>query len=321
MKLYIENIACVGAGVIGASWATNFILKGYPVALFDINDEFLAAARERIRLNLEFLQECGAIDTSKLRNSLDLISFTTKIKDAVAGAQFIQESGPENYAAKQKIIGEVEKFADKSAIIASSTSGLLISEIAKYALRPERCLGAHPYNPPHLIPLVEITRGEKTTEEFLQAAWTFYRALGKEPVILQKECLGFIANRLQTALYREAVDLVCRGVCSLEDVDKACLYGPGIRYAILGPNLIFQLGGGEAGIQGMMKNLVGPSFECWLPDMAKWEKLPDGWPLLAQKGVAAAMENRAADQGRTNVDLIRFRDRMLVNILKLHGKI
>lgn len=321
MTAAIKKIACVGAGVIGASWATNFLLKGYPVVLYDVEAAFLDKARQRIASNLAFLQAKGAIGERKVVDCMAMASYTTSIAAAVKDVQFIQESGPENYAVKQQLLAEIERHTDAATIIASSTSGLLITEIASSAAHPERCLGAHPYNPPHLIPLVEMTKGDKTSEAALQIACSFYKSLGKEPVILRKEALGFIANRLQAVLYREAVNLVMRGVCTVEDVDKACLYGPGLRYGIMGPNLIFQLGGGEMGIRGMMEKLVGPSFSLWLPDVAKWEDLPAEWPELAQKGVEEEMANRSADQGRTNEEIIRFRDDVLVELLKLHKKI
>jgi 3-hydroxyacyl-CoA dehydrogenase len=321
MAQVIERIACVGAGVIGASWATNFILKGYPVTLFDIKDEFLQKAKDRIYSNLVFLKDKDIIDAESLNDIIELAGFTTSLADAVKDVQLIQESGPEDYVVKQKLLGEIEEYADKMAIYASSTSGLLITEITKFAKYPERCLGVHPYNPPHLIPLVEMSKGEKTSEETLQSAYNFYKALGKEPVILQKEVLGFIANRLQAVLYREAADLVMRGVCSVEDVDKTCLYGPGLRYGILGPNLIFQLGGGAQGIKGMMEHLVGPSFELWLVDAANWTKMPEEWPDIAQQGVDQEMLNRSADQGRTSEEILQYRDDMLIKLLKLHQKL
>lgn len=316
----IRKVACIGSGLIGASWATYFILKGLDVNLYDVKEEYLTAGKTRVDKNLEFFEEKGIIDAEKRKEVASRIHLTTKMGEAVREALFIQESGPEKYEIKRQILKEVEKDAPAEAIFASSTSGLLITEIAKEAGHPERCLGAHPYNPPHLIPLVEMTKGDKTSPEALSCAYTFYKKIGKEPVVLQKEALGFISNRLQTVLYREMVDLVMRGVCSVEDADKALLYGPGLRYGIMGPNLIFQLGGGSQGIKGMMENLVGPSSALWLPDTAKWEKMPPEWADIAQAGVDAEMKNRSPEQGRTNEEIIRFRDEMLIQLLKLHGK-
>ena len=145
------------------------------------------------------------------------IHYTTSIAEAVTGAQFIQESSAEHYEVKWELVKAIEAASEPDAIIASSTSGLLVTEIAKNAEHPERFCGGHPYNPPHLIPLVEITKGEKTSERTVARAKAFYTAIGMEPVVLQKEALGFICNRLQMALYREVANLVLSGVCTIED--------------------------------------------------------------------------------------------------------
>ena len=252
--------------------------------------------------------------------ALGLAKYTTSIEEAVKDAQFLQESVLEQYEVKQNLLEEVDKHAPADAVFASSTSGLLITEIAKRSKHQERCLGAHPYNPPHLIPLVEISRGEKTSEETVKRARDFYKSLGKEPIVLRKEALGFISNRLSMALYREAADLVTRGVCSVEDIDKAVNFGPGLRYALMGPNLIYQLGGGQYGIKGLLKH-VENSVQLWLEDMAAWKKWPPGWDETAQEGVNIEMANRPPEQGRTNEEIARWRDDGLIEILKFLKKI
>ena len=219
-----------------------------------------------------------------------------------------------------KIVNDVEKYASEDAIIASSTSGLLITEIAKNAKHPERFIGAHPYNPPHLIPLVEITKGEKTKEENVQLAYDLYKSIKKEPVILQKEALGFICNRIQMAVYREVSDLVMRGVCSIEDADKAVTYGPGIRWAIMGPSLVFELGGGQGHIDGLMNHL-NDSIKLWLNDMADWKEFPEQFPEIAREGVEESLKNRPKEIGNTDESLAEYRDKMLIEILKLHNKL
>lgn len=317
----INRIACIGAGLIGSGWATSFLLNGYDVVLYDIKEELLELSKKRIINNLSIFIDKNIITNADAEEMIAHAHYTTDLETAVRDVQFIQESGPENYGIKQNVLKEIEKFTDKSTIIASSTSGLLITEIAKYAEHPERCLGAHPYNPPHLIPLVEMSKGEKTSQEVVDLAYSFYKKIGKEPIVLQKEALGFIANRLQAVLYREIVDLVLKGVCSVEDADKACLFGPGLRYGIMGPNMIFHLGGGEKGIKGMMENLAIPAFALWLPDVAKWEKIPPEWPDIAQKGIVEAMANRDPYSGNTNEEIAKFRDDMLISLLKLHNKL
>lgn len=316
----IKKVACIGSGLIGSSWATNFCMKGYAVNLYDINDAALKSAKIRINDNLDFLVECAILSKEEVAEAKKLVRYTTNIEEAVKDVQFIQENGPEHYDIKQNILEEIDKFANKDTIYASSTSGLLISEIAKYSSNAGRCIGAHPYNPPHLIPLVEMSKGENTTEEVLNTAYDFYKLLGKEPVILQKEVLGFISNRLQMALYREIIEIVNRGVCTIEDIDKACLYGPGLRYGILGPNLIWQLGGGDVGLSGLMRH-VQESMELWMDDMADWKRIPEDWFDKSQKGIEEAMKNRPKEFGNTNEEIVRFRDDMLLKLLKMHKKI
>ena len=316
----IDTVACLGAGVIGASWAACFAKQGCQVRLYDIKDEFLTDAQRRIRRDLSFLAEKGYLAQEDVERAMERITCTTDLAAAVTGADFIQESGPENYEVKRTIMEEVDRSAPADAIYASSTSGLLITEIAKASVHPERCVGGHPYNPPLLIPLVEITKGEQTSDEAVEAAKAFYIQMGKEPIVLNKETLGFISNRLQIALAREACDLVCRGVCSIEDVDKAVAFGPGLRWAIMGPNLINQLAGGPGGIRHAHENM-SRSAETWLADMATWTQFPEGWAELAQNGVNEEMAHRPAEFGRTNEEIIRVRDNMLLEILHMHKKI
>jgi carnitine 3-dehydrogenase len=316
----IKKAAVLGGGMIGSSWATNFLWKGLPVHVYDINEEALKTARARIRGNLEYLVSKGILQADKMNVALGLARYTTDLAEALKDVQFIQECALEKYETKRALLKEVDQYALKDAVFASSTSGLLITEIAKDSKHPERCLGAHPYNPPHLIPLVEIGKGKKTSEDTVRKTYDFYKSLGKEPVVLRKEAMGFIANRLSVALYREAVDLVMRGVCSVEDVDKAVNYGPGLRYALMGPNLIYQLGGGPHGLTGIMTN-IGTTVEAWWADMADWKKWPEGWLAKAQEGVNQEMTNRSPDTGRTNEEIVRWRDDGLIELLKFLKKL
>ncbi len=316
----IKKIACIGAGVIGSGWATNFAVRGYPVVIYDIMQAQLAAAKDTVKDNVDFLVRKEVISPAGAEAAMALVTYTLDIEEAVKDVQFIQESGPEKYDIKQKVLAEVEKYAQPDAIIASSTSGLLITEIAKHANHPERCIGGHPYNPPHLIPLVEITKGEQSSMATLSCVKEFYSLLGKEPVILNKETLGFIANRLQMAISREIMDLVMRGVCTIEDVDKAMLYGPGLRFAIMGPILALHLGGGPQGAKGMLTKMREPGM-MWLKDMASGTEIPEEWADIAHEGVLRELENRPAGFGKTDKDLIKFRDDMLIELLKLHKKL
>jgi len=317
----VKRVAVLGGGgIIGSGWATNFLWKGLPTCIYDISDDALQAARKRVRANLEYLVSKNVLAADSMNVALGLAKYTTNLAEALRDVQFIQEAALEKYEVKQALLAEVDRVAPAETIFASSTSGLLITEIARGSKHPERCIGAHPYNPPYMIPLVEIGKGEKTSEETVRKTVDFYRSLGKEPIVLQKEALGFIANRLQVALYREAVDLVMRGVCTVEDVDKAVAFGPGLRFGLLGPNLIFHLGGGPHGIRGILHH-IGPSVELWWGDMAVWKKFPEGWAEIAQEGVLREMANRPASQGRTSEEIARWRDDGLIELLKIHNKL
>lgn len=316
----IKTVSCVGAGVIGYSWALYFSLKGLEVTVYDVVEEALELAKKRVSESLHSLITNGVVTEAEGEDLMNRIIYTTSMERAVENAQFIVESGPENYEVKHRIVEEMEKYTGRDAIIVSSTSGLLITEIAKNAKNPERFLGAHPYNPPHLIPLVEITRGEKTSDEVVEVTKEFYKSIGKEPIVLQKEALGFICNRLQMALYREVCDLVMRGVCTIEDADKAVTFGPGLRWGIMGPSLVFQLGGGKYGILGALKHM-GPSANMWLADMADFKKIPDEFAEMAQTGVNEELANRPAKIGNDSASLEEYRDKMLIEMLKLHGKV
>ena len=316
----IKKVACVGAGVIGYSWALYYSLKGLTVNVYDLTDEKLELAKKRIHESLLNLKSNEVVNESEITEIESRIYYTTSMEEAVKEVQFITESGPESYEIKQKMVEEMEQYTSKDTIISSSTSGLLITEIAKSAKYPERFIGAHPYNPPHLIPLVELTKGDKTDTHVLDIAKEFYQMIDKEPVALQKEALGFICNRIQMAVYREVCDLVMNGVCTIEDADKAVTYGPGLRWAIMGPSLVFELGGGEGHIDGLMKHL-NPSISLWLHDMADFKDFPEEFPQIAREGVEEAMRNRPREIGNDDQSLAEYRDKMLISLLKLHKKL
>ncbi len=311
----IKQVAGIGGGVIGGSWAVLFAMKGCDVILYDINDDCIANDKKTIEDNLSFLVETGAIaDAAPVEAR---IHYTTSMEEAVKNAQFIQESGPERLPIKQSMLASIEEFAPVDAIIATSSSGLPLGQITEKAVHPERVVGGHPYNPPHLIPLVEITKTEKTDPANVALAKEFYVKLGKEPVVLQKDCPGYICNRLQLAVFREMVDLVERGVCTVEEADKALTFGPAIRWAIFGHNMIMQLGNKD-GIRGMMEMLDGGFNLCG--DIANWTKIPESYKEIGQAGVDEEMRNFSDEIGHTNEECIHYRDKMLIEILKLHHK-
>lgn len=316
----IKVAASICAGVIGYSYALKFAMAGLEVWAQNRTPESSKLAQQRVHESLNSLVTNNVYTEEQAQEIASRIHYTNSVAEAVKNAQFIQESSAEHYEVKWEIVEQIEAAAAPDAIIASSTSGLLVTEIAKNAKHPERFCGGHPYNPPHLIPLVEITRGEKTAEETVTCAKDFYLCIGMEPVVLQKEALGFICNRLQMALYREVADLVMNGVCSVEDADKAVTFGPGIRWGIMGPSLVFELGGGKGGVSGLMNHLHD-STTLWLQDMADWKEFPAEWSDIAQRGVDEELSHRTPETGNTPETLAAYRDRMLIEELKLHGKL
>lgn len=310
------NVAVLGGGgIIGSSWATNFLWKDLPVNIYDISDECLQTARNRVRANLDFLVDKGIVAPEEKEKALGRASYTTCLEEALCGVHFVQEAAPDDFEVKQDLLAEVDRYVSPDVIFASSTSGLSITEIATDSAYPERCVVAHPYDPAHLIPLVEIGKGKETSEETVQKTCDFFQSIGKVPIVLKKEAFGFIANRLAAALYREAVDLVMCGACSLEDVDKAISLGPGIRYFLTGPNLGCHLKGGLQGIRGLLTR-IGPAVEWWWEDMATWYKWPAGWIDKAHEEVLQAIENRDPATGRTPEEISRWRDDGLLMILR-----
>lgn len=256
------KIAVLGAGTIGMSWAALFAATGREVTVFDPSPDTKYRVTSFVRNSAEALAALGwdaVDDVTKMR-------FTDDAAEAVSGADFIQESVPERLEIKHDLYAKIEPHLNENTIIGSSTSGLKLSEMQIGFLNPGRFILAHPFNPPHLIPLVELMENEKTDEGVLVQAKEFYESIGKVCVQLNKEIPGHIANRLQAAIWRETVHLAMEGVASVEDIDKAVAYGPGLRWAALGPNTLLHLGGGSGGIRAFCDHLGGP-FQSWWDDL------------------------------------------------------
>ena len=317
----IKKVAFVGSGSIGTGLAINCIMNGVPVMLQTRRQVDLC--KERIREGLEFFLNNGVIDQEKFEKALSLTSYTTSIEEAVTGAQFIQESGPEKLEIKRELLAEIEKYADPAAVIASSTSGLSITDIFAECVHPERGIGGHPYLPAYLIPLVEVTKGQSTSEAAASVAMAFYKQIGKEPVLLNKEITGFIANRFSSAIHREAVHLVMEGVCSVEDVDKALVYSLGIRWATMGQALTLHLSATPEGMRHFTEKYH------WVPGvpnkrvaaLADWTVFPEGWDKVFADGLDIAIANRPAEMGNDTKSIEAWRDQMLLGILRLHNKL
>jgi len=225
----------------------------------------------------------------------------------VADAEFVQESGPEREDLKIELFRTLDAAVPPETVIASSSSGLLMSRIQDGCRHPERCVIGHPFNPPHLIPLVEVVGGGRTAPEAVARAQAFYRQIGKEPIHVRKEVKGHIANRLQAALWREAVHLLADGVASVADIDKAIAFGPGLRWAFMGPNTTFHLAGGEGGMAHFLAHL-GTPMESWWADLGAPRLTPEIRTRIVE-GVAEAVG------GRSIPELAADRDRRLLAIL------
>src|SRR5439155_9378440 len=244
--------------------------------------------------------------------SRDKLSFTTDLAEAVRHAVFIQESGPEQVDVKHALIAAIESAANADAIIASSSSGLSVSEIQAGARHPGRIVLGHPFNPPHLIPLVEVGGGKLTSPENVTNAIAFYASTGKKAIRINKEVKGHIANRLQVALWQEAISLVQRGVASVEDIDTAISYGPGLRWALLGPFLNLHASGGPGGITHVLEHL-GPAQREWTKDLASYPETDDYIEPIAE-GVKNELKNFDF------TEMLHQRDKLLVQLLAAKEK-
>src|SRR3954469_1889994 len=248
----IRRIAIVGTGVIGASWAAEYLARGFDVIATDPAPNAEANLRKYID---EAWKDLTNIGLSK-GASRDRLTFTTDMKEALAKADFIQENGPERPDFKMKLFADMDDAAPVDSIIASSSSGITPSVMQSKAKHPERILVGHPFNPPHIIPLVEVVGGTRTAPETIRDTMSFYALLGKKPIHLKKEIPGHAANRIQSALYREVVHLIEQGVLDVADSDDAVSWGPGLRWGVMGPSLLWHLGGGEGGIRHFMDTLM-----------------------------------------------------------------
>lgn len=316
----MKNITCYGTGVIGTAWGACFLKSGYDVTFYDIDVEKLEDTKKNLDGILKFFISQNLMNKEQYEQILKRAKYTTDVKEAVKYADFIQENCPENIEIKQSALKIMEEFCNSDTIISSSTSGLLVSDIAAKAIHPERVICGHPYNPVYMMPLVEISRSEKTDDACVQAAKEFYKSLGKEPVVLNKECPGFICNRIQIAVAREAYNLVMNGVCSVEDVDKAVVYGVGLRWAVLGPHLVTHLGGGAGGFRALNTHLSSAA-SVWLKDMAKWTECPLEYNDIAEAGILEEMANREPGTGQTVTELGSYLNSGVMQILRYHKKL
>ena len=302
----VDRVAILGAGTIGASWAAHFLSHGMAVNIWDPAPGFQARVRAFIASAWPALRRLGApeaIDESRM-------AFFDDPAQAVRTCQFVQESGPENTEIKIELYSRLDNALPDDVVMASSSSGLLISELQAGRKGAERYIIGHPFNPPHLVPLVEVVGGKETAAAAVDWALEFYNGCGKKAIRINREVPGHLANRLQAAMWREAVHLVDTGVASVEDVDIAVSYGPGLRWALMGPNLILHLAGGDGGVRHAIEHF-GPALESWWADLGKEPRISEA----AADKLIAGVEAEAA--GRSLEDLTRERDQLLISLLEM----
>ncbi len=304
----IRRIAIVGTGVIGASWAAQYLARGFDVIATDPAPNAEANLRKYVDEAWPDLTEIGLTPGA----SRDRLSFTTNMKEALSQADFVQENGPERVDFKIKLFADMDDATPVDSIIASSSSGITPSVMQTNAKHPERILIGHPFNPPHIIPLVEVVGGTKTSPEAIERAIAFYASIGKKPIKLNKELPGHVGNRLQIALYKEVMYLIQQGILNVSDADDAVSYGPGLRWGVMGPSLQWHLGGGPGGIKHFMEHLM-PNMAAAIPGLGT----PDVNDELKQKivdGVLQIAGDRSVDQ------LAQAENKELLGLIKIRTK-
>jgi 3-hydroxyacyl-CoA dehydrogenase len=304
----IRRIAIVGTGVIGASWAAEYLARGFDVVATDPAPSAESKLRKLID---EAWKDLTSIGLSK-GASRDRLAFTTNMKEALSEADLVQENAPERPDFKIKLYAEMDEIVPVDSLIASSSSGITPSVIQSQCRHPERVVIGHPFNPPHVIPLVEVVGGSKTSPDAIRQAISFYASIGKRPIHLKKELPGHVANRFQAALYREMLYVIQQDVLSVEDADAAVSYGPGLRWGVMGQSLQWHLGGGAGGIKHFMDHLMPP-----LESSMKALGSPNITTELKEEIVDGVMREAA---GRSVEQLAEEENRVLIGLLKLRAE-
>ena len=300
----IRRVGIVGTGVIGASWAAFFLARGLDVTATDPAPGAEQRLREAVRRHWPTLQRMGLAEGA----SPERLQFDSGLERALQDCDFVQESGPERADFKVGLYARMDAATPHHVLLASSSSGLAVSGMQARCQAPQRVVLGHPFNPPHLIPLVEVGGGQATSPQAIERAMGFYAALGKRPIHVRREIPGHIANRLQAALWREAFHLVDQGVASVADIDTAIAHGPGLRWALMGPFMNLHLSGGEGGIAHVLEHLGGP-IESWWHDLGAPGMTADLKARVA-RGVAEELGQRQEQA------LERVRDDVLIELMR-----
>ena len=300
----IRTIGIVGTGVIGASWTAYFLAKGFDVRATDPASNAEANLRKAVAAHWPVLTELGLVNGA----SLERLVFDADLEKAVIGCDFVQENGPERSDIKENLFHRLDAILPADVVLASSSSGLPMTPVQANSRFPERIMLGHPFNPPHLIPLVEVVGGEKTSDAMINRAMAFYAAIGKKPIRLRRELKGHIANRLQAALWREVFHLVDIGAATVADIEVAIAHGPGLRWGALGPFAHLHLSGGDGGIAHLLAHLGGP-IESW------WDDL--GSPRMSSALMARVAEQTNSYYGASTMpELSAWRDQIVLDLLK-----
>ena len=304
----IRNVAIVGTGLIGASWAAQYLASGFDVIATDPAPNAEANLRKCVDEAWELLTAIGLASGA----SRDRLTFTADMKEAVSKADFVQESVPERPLLKAKVFAQMDEATPEDSILASSASVMTMDTIQSGCKHPERCVIGHPFNPPHVIPLVEVVGGAKTSEAVIERAMAFYASIGKKPIRLRKAVPGHVGNRLQAALYREVLYLIQQGVVSVEDADIAVCYGPGLRWGVMGPSLQWHLGGGSGGIRHFVERFM----DGFAGQMRKLE-MPDVTPALMQTVIDGVLKEA---NGQSVEQLAQAENEVVLELLALRAK-
>lgn len=303
-----RKVAVIGAGAIGGGWAALCVSAGWPVSIFDINAIAVETAVEDIPRRARALIALDRATPGIVERGLLEFQQAKSLLQAVRDADWVIEAIHEDLGAKQRLLESVEQVAGADAIVTSSSSGLPPGDIFGRVLQRERCLVAHPLNPPELLPLVELVPMEETSQESVARAQGYLRALGRMPIVLHRAVPGYVIGRVAAAVWRECIDLVLNGVIDVADLDRAVSLGPGLGWAAAGPHLTYHLAAGEGGVTIFLQHLL-TSFEAWWTDLASWDKLTP----KQQRSLIGAIEKAYEGQ----VDLLReARDRRLGAILR-----
>jgi carnitine 3-dehydrogenase len=304
----VRTVACVGSGVIGGGWVAYFLARGFRVRAWDPAPDAEARLRTIVVAAWPALTELGLAEDA----AVDNLTVDDELATAVGAADYVQESAPEQLDLKRRLLADIAAATGEQVVVGSSTSGYGMTEMAAGTASAHRLVVAHPFNPPYLIPLVEVVGGDRTAPDVVKWTAEFFRHIGKSVITLDREVPGFIANRLQEALWREALHMVANGEATVEQIDASITEGPGLRWAFHGPMLTFHLAGGPGGMAHMLDHF-GPSL------LAPWTRLaaPELTPELRDAVVRGCAEEAGS---RTIADLVRDRDRRLVDLLRVLGK-